>query len=221
MLLRRELMSNPREAMELIRQERDRSIRNGSSTIIECKQNGDLFITNYRPASGYHSEGHFIGTIPRHPRSESRFSETRHDSGDYRRGNPRQNFRPEIDYPGDFRRDCPRQNSGYESGYPSDFRRDYPRHNFGYESAHPGDFRRGYPRRDFGSEFGYPFERPERSMFQRPMGSLRFDFSQQPYNNGMRNNLGYQGYQPSFRSMPNMYQPRLSLGIGLSFALRF
>jgi hypothetical protein len=49
------------------------------------------------------------------------------------------------------------------------------------------------------------------------MGFLRFELSQQPYSSGRGYQQNYGGFQPGFRSM----QPRLGIGIGLNFGLRF
>jgi hypothetical protein len=67
MFLRHELSSNPQEALALIHQEQQRELRTGSCERVEIKPNGEIFITNYRPASGIHSEGVYVGMYPGAP----------------------------------------------------------------------------------------------------------------------------------------------------------
>ena len=64
MLLRHELECHPQQALAVIKQEMDREQQNGSTRRLEVNEKGELFLTDFKPASGIRSEGYYVGMYP-------------------------------------------------------------------------------------------------------------------------------------------------------------
>jgi hypothetical protein len=67
MLLRKELQQNPQEALALMQREMTREDQVGSQVRLNMNEKGEVFVTDFAPASGVHSESLYVGMYPGYP----------------------------------------------------------------------------------------------------------------------------------------------------------